>query len=99
MYDGIAQLDYALRRGESQERMDQMDQIDNMALPVTMSADEAHEAIGGKAVISKSTFYAAINKGQIPHLRLGKRILIPRAAFMAWLAGAHISTPASPQVG
>jgi excisionase family DNA binding protein len=50
----------------------------------TMKPDEAH-AIVGKDKISRRAFYNAINRGEIPSLRLGRRILIPRAAFLKWL--------------
>jgi excisionase family DNA binding protein len=51
-----------------------------------MTPDQAHALIGGTQVISRSTWYAAIKDGQVPHLRVGKkRILIPRAAFLRWL--------------
>lgn len=58
--------------------------------PETLSAmlkpDEAHALIG-KGQISRRAFYNAINRGEVPHRRLGKRILIPRFAFMNWLEG------------
>jgi excisionase family DNA binding protein len=56
----------------------------------TMTADEAHALLGGNAVINRSSFYAAINRNEVPHLRLGKRILIPRVAFMRWLESAGV---------
>jgi excisionase family DNA binding protein len=55
----------------------------------SMTPDQAHELLGGAAVISRSTFYSAIRQNQIPHVRCGKkRILIPRAAFLKWLESA-----------
>ena len=33
----------------------------------------------------RDTTYALVNSGQIPHIRLGKQIRIPRAALMAHL--------------
>jgi excisionase family DNA binding protein len=59
------------------------DRLDTTA----MSADEAHAMLGGDAVISRAAFYQAIKRKEVPHLRLGKRILIPRRAFSAWLQG------------
>lgn len=57
--------------------------------PATLTPDQAHALLGGNAVISRATFYSAIARNQIPHLRLGaRRILIPRAAFVKWLEGA-----------
>lgn len=53
----------------------------------TLTVDEAHRIIG-KDKISRGGFYAAINRREIPHLRLGHRILIPRHAFLKWLESA-----------
>jgi excisionase family DNA binding protein len=53
----------------------------------TLSVDEAHALIG-KDKISRGGFYAAIKRREVPHLRLGHRILIPRHAFMKWLESA-----------
>jgi excisionase family DNA binding protein len=39
-----------------------------------------------KANINPKTMYAAIQQGQVPTIKLGKRILIPRAAFDRMLA-------------
>ena len=54
------------------------------------------EALGliGKGQISRRAFYNAINRNEVPHRRLGKRILIPRHAFMAWLEGREQGTSA-----
>lgn len=65
---------------------DQMDEMD-----ATLTVDEAHRIIG-KDKISRGGFYAAINRKEIPHLRLGHRILIPRHAFLRWLESAGQST-------
>lgn len=65
---------------------DQMDKKD-----ATLTVDEAHRIIG-KDKISRGGFYAAINRREIPHLRLGHRILIPRHAFLKWLESAGQST-------
>jgi excisionase family DNA binding protein len=53
----------------------------------SITVDEAH-AIIGIDKISRGGFYAAINRGEVPHLRLGHRILIPRNAFERWLDSA-----------
>ncbi len=50
-----------------------------------MKPDEAL-ALVGRAQISRRVFYNAINRNEIPH-RPGRRILIPRHAFMLWLEG------------
>jgi excisionase family DNA binding protein len=50
----------------------------------TMTVDEAHALIG-KDKISRGGLYAAIKRHEIPHVKLGNRILIPRHAFLRWL--------------
>jgi len=45
-------------------------------------------ALLGKDKISRGAFYAAIKRNEVPHIRLGKRILIPRHAFEGWIAAA-----------
>jgi excisionase family DNA binding protein len=65
------------------------DQMDKKG--ATLTVDEAHRIIG-KDKISRGGFYAAINRREIPHLRLGHRILIPRHAFLNWLESAGQST-------
>jgi excisionase family DNA binding protein len=54
--------------------------------PAFLTADEGHKIVG-KDKISRRSFYNALNRGQIPHVRVGRRILLPRVAFMAWLQG------------
>ena len=67
-------------------REDYMDSKD-----ATITVDEAHDLIG-KTKISRGGLYAAINRKEVPHLRLGHRILIPRHAFMLWLGSAEQPT-------
>jgi excisionase family DNA binding protein len=51
-----------------------------------MTPAQAYRLLGGPEVVSRSTFYAAIKAGRIPHIRIGrKRLIIPKAAFMRWL--------------
>ena len=57
----------------------------------TITVDEAHEIIGVDK-ISRGALYNAIENNEVPHLRLGRRILIPRTAFLKWLESAGPST-------
>ena len=41
--------------------------------------DEALQALGGK--VSRNSLYAAINRGEILSVRIGRRILLPKAPF------------------
>lgn len=58
---------------------------------VALSPSQALELLG-PGVISRAGFYNAIKRGELPCRRLGKRIVIPRAAFMRWLEGADQPT-------
>jgi len=51
---------------------------------LTYSVKEAAQVLG----LSKNSAYSAILKGEIPHLRIGKRLLIPRLALDRMLNGA-----------
>ncbi len=62
-----------------------MDTTVNTAATITV--DEAH-ALLGVDKISRGGLYAAIKRGEVPSLRLGHRILIPRFAFMRWVESA-----------
>jgi excisionase family DNA binding protein len=71
----------------------EINEMDKTNQDATLSVDEAHALIGlGK--ISRGALYAAINRKEVPHLRLGHRILIPRNALMQWLACAGTGTAA-----
>ena len=61
--------------------------MDEKLQGATLTVDEAHETIG-REKISRGAFYAAINRGEVPHIRLGHRILIPRHAFSRFLERA-----------
>lgn len=54
---------------------------------VALSPKQALELLGA-GVLSRASFYAALNRGDIPSRRVGKRIIIPRYAFLRWLEGA-----------
>ena len=50
----------------------------------TLTVAEAAEQIG----VSRNFAYAMIHDGEIPHLRLGRRIVVPKSALKNWLATA-----------
>jgi excisionase family DNA binding protein len=56
--------------------------MDN-SLKLTYSVREASRLFG----LSRNALYAACAQGQIPVLRIGKRILIPKARLLALLGG------------
>ncbi|MDO8530702.1 MAG: excisionase family DNA-binding protein [Dehalococcoidia bacterium] len=50
---------------------------------LVISVDEAAKLLA----LSRSSAYAGVKNGQIPSIKVGRRILIPRAALLAKLAG------------
>lgn len=50
---------------------------------LTLTIEEAAEALG----VARMTAYQAANRGEIPTIRIGRRLLVPRAAFEKMLAG------------
>jgi hypothetical protein len=59
--------------------------------PAMLTADQAHQMAGGDAVISRAAWYGALGRKEIPNKRVGRRILIPRCAFLIWLDGGEAS--------
>jgi excisionase family DNA binding protein len=49
---------------------------------LTFTVDETRRKLG----LSRGLIYQAIHQGQIPSIRIGRRILIPRAALEKLLA-------------
>jgi excisionase family DNA binding protein len=54
----------------------------------TYSADELAKLLG----VNRKTIYEAAARGEIPHRRLGRRLIFERVAVLSWLRQA-----ASPQ--
>ena len=48
---------------------------------LTLTVDQAAELLG----ISRSAAYEAIRRDEVPHLRFGRRIVVPRAALIRML--------------
>ena len=49
----------------------------------TLTVEEAGKALG----ISRMTAYKLVRKGQLPSLRLGRRVVVPRVQLEALLRG------------
>lgn len=49
------------------------------------------EEAGQLAGIARSTAYDAVKRGDIPSIRVGRLIRVPRAAWLARLDGEHLS--------
>jgi excisionase family DNA binding protein len=48
-----------------------------------LNADEVAELLG----VGRNTVYEAASRGEIPHRRVGRRLIFSRAAVMEWLNG------------
>jgi excisionase family DNA binding protein len=55
--------------------------------PPYMTVAEAHARVG-KDNISRSAFYEAVKRNEIPTIRIGKRVLVIRGAFERLLTGS-----------
>jgi excisionase family DNA binding protein len=53
--------------------------------PLALSVKEAAKILG----LSRASAYEAVRTGQIPSLRFGRRIVVPRAALDKMLSQAH----------
>lgn len=59
-------------------------------LPPTLSVEEAGEILG----ISRRSAYRAANRGELPTLRLGRRLLVPTPRLLSML-GAMVNSEGS----
>lgn len=59
-------------------------------LAVTMTVDEAAVLLG----ISRGSAYEAVRQGQIPSIKLGRRVLVPRAKLAELLGEEATLEPA-----
>lgn len=57
--------------------------------PPTIPATEAHKRIANS--LSETSFYRAINRGDIPAIKIGGRWLVLREPFEALLRGEEVS--------
>lgn len=55
---------------------------------LTLSVEEAAQLLG----ISRALAYELVRRGELPRLRLGRRIVVPRRALEALVAGAGDAT-------
>jgi excisionase family DNA binding protein len=50
--------------------------------PLTLTVDEAAALLG----VSRNTAYGAVHAGELPAVRIGRRLLVPRKALEELLA-------------
>lgn len=53
--------------------------------PQVLTVGEARALTGDR--ISRNAMYAYVKAGFIPHIKVGRKVLIPRRRFLAWLNG------------
>ena len=59
-----------------------------------ISVEEAARLLG----ISRNLAYDLVRQGRLPHVRLGRRILVPRFGLEQWLAQEASLPPPAPSV-
>ena len=64
--------------------------------PAVLSVRQALELVQG--ALSRASLYAAISRNEVPHRRVGRKVLIPRRRFLAWLEGADSRPQPGPAV-
>lgn len=64
--------------------------MDLQNLPATLTVEQAAEVLG----ISRRSAYRAVERGDLPTLRLGRRLLVPTARLLAIL-GVEQQAPAA----
>lgn len=63
----------------------------NTTKSLTYSVDEVAALLG----IARGVAYESVRNGEIPATRVGRRWLVPRRRFHAWLDGAPDPAPAT----
>jgi excisionase family DNA binding protein len=57
-----------------------------MTEPLTLTIDEAAKLLG----VSRGLAYEAARRGELPTLRLGRRLLVPRARLLELVGGQEM---------
>lgn len=60
-------------------------QLENRAVAPAASPYNV-EDLASRLGISRISLYEAIRRGEVPHIRIGRRIVLPREAIDRWLA-------------
>jgi excisionase family DNA binding protein len=63
--------------------------MQNSGESLVYTVEEARMALGGRG---RNQMYEAVARGEIPSVKIGGRILIPKAAFEKWLNGELTQT-------
>lgn len=60
-----------------------------MSEPLTMSVEDAARLLG----VSRGLAYEAARKGELPTIRLGRRLLVPRARLLELVGALEMREP------
>jgi excisionase family DNA binding protein len=66
----------------------------NTTQSLTYTVDEVAALLG----VARGVAYEGVRNGSIPATRVGRRWLVPRKRFHAWLEGAESTEPNRPEV-
>lgn len=69
---------------DTADQLERVQALQDTDLRLTLTVEETATALG----VNPSTVYDYARQRQIPHVRIGKRLIIPRAALMDWLDSA-----------
>ncbi len=62
--------------------------MDFQSLPLTLTVEEAGELLG----ISRQSAYRAASAGQLPVIRIGRRLIVPTAELLGLLGVQSLTT-------
>lgn len=89
LYNMISELRMlAVSATEAASALERLQAAQDTDVRWTMTVEEAAAALG----INDSTVYEYVRQRQFPHIKVGKRIVIPRLAILRWLEGAVTQT-------
>jgi excisionase family DNA binding protein len=80
MHEEIRAPRFNARRGCGALQMEVLD-----TMPATITIDEAAAVLG----VSRNSAYSAVARGEIPAIRIGRRLLVPKAALERLLESAE----------
>ena len=80
----------AIEDGTRTQRREHQEGSMSRTEPLTYSVDEVAALLG----IARSVAYECVRNGSIPATRVGRRWLVPRKRFHAWLDGTETASTA-----
>ncbi|MEW6470650.1 MAG: helix-turn-helix domain-containing protein [Actinomycetota bacterium] len=76
-----------------QREAKEMGEMKDLAGRLTLSVEEAAAALG----ISRSHAWRMVNRGTLPSLRIGHRVLVPVPDLQEWILEARIRAASDPK--